>query len=99
MLQHIVVNSYGNKPCKSVYCVGLHSARLQNGVGSNSVRLAMIYMYDIGLTQFAATEFTERICTELALAEQNRPEGSTSLVQHLLGSCKDMRLNKLYNNM
>ena len=97
MLQHIIANSYAKKPCKSVYCVGLHASRRENGTGSHAVRLAMVYMYDIGITTHAAIEFSERICTEMALAESNRDEGSVQLVQHLMDSCKDMRVANLYN--
>lgn len=97
MLQHIVVNSYANKPCKSVYCVGLHASRLRDGTGSQSIRLAIVYMCELGLTRDSAIEFSERICTEMALAEQNRPNGSKLLTHHLIDSCKDIRISNLYN--
>ena len=92
MLQHLVANCYAKKPCKAIFCVGLHATRDTHGGDADDVQLAVAYMYDLGLTKESAIKYSERICTEMGLAEQHRV-GSNELT-HIRLDCTQVSPTK-----
>ena len=70
MMQHLMARQY-NDGARALFAIALRSHRAKDELfGHNPIQLAIVYVYDVGITNTAVTAFCERAISEIARTDK-----------------------------